>query len=260
MTAGRYVSCIRQSEFPADKLLREEFCSYWWLAVSHVRRPDQNGRMNVCRKRGAYPVPGMIKCSSCGRWAPADLNTQICVDCRVENDAESFMQMVCAWPRQDRPEFARRYWKRPASVREWLLAGMPVSVADIDKDLSVTPDSDDKGSLIDEADLFDGQLEQDQTWGHGPSFRETLQQLRRRFIKEETDKDDNKQLKTKYHGLGCCKLMLSENTGSLRKEISYFLSTGRIYARTRRVNDPYDEYERPLPMPGQKEQLDDDDE
>ena len=258
MTVGKYVSCIRQSEFPADKLLQEEFCSPWWLAASHVRRPDQDGRINICRKRGAYPAPGMIKCSACGRWAPADLNNQICVDCRIENDSQAFLRRAYAWPPEDRPEFARRYWRRPVLVHDWLLAGMPVPVGGIDKELPTPTDSDNKGSLIDEADLFDGQLEQDQTWGHGPSFREVLQQLRRRFTKEDTDKDGQKRLKTKYDALGCCKIMFSESERSLRKEIAFFRATGQIYFQARRVNDPYDKHEKHLPMPGQKEQLDDD--
>ena len=137
-------------------------------------------------------------------------------------------------------------------------SAIPLPLADIDNDLSIPPESDDGGSLINEADLFDGQLEQDQTWGHGPSFREVLQQIRSRFTKEDTGKDGQKRLKTKYHGLGCCKLMLPESERSLRKEIAFFRATGQIYSQARRANDSYDEYERPLPMPGQKEQLDDD--
>lgn len=254
MTAGKYVLCIRQSEFSSRRLLREEFCSPWWVAFSHARVRDAQGRMMVCRKRGAYPADGMIKCASCGKWAPADHNDPLCVDCRSESDFGAFLLRVRQWPAEDRHVLFRAYWRRPMPMRHWLKEGMPPPVTVIDCDLSIPIESDDADSPND-ADLHDGGLESDQTWGNAPNFHETLLRLRESFVEEYATKKGEKKLRLKRHGAGCHKVMLPESESGLRKEIAYYLAKGRVAPSARRLNDPSDRHERPLPMPGEEGRL-----
>lgn len=252
MTAGKYLSCIRQSEFSRRRLLREEFCSRWWIMFSHVKVRDAQGRVMVCRKRGAYPLDGMVKCSSCGKWAPADYSDPLCVDCRAEADFQAFLLRVRQRPIEDRHVLLRTYWRRPMPMRHWLKEGMPPTVTDIDCDLFILEESDDADSPVEDADLHDGGLESDQTWGNAPRFHDTLQRLRESFVEQYMTKKGKKKLRLKRHGAGCHKLMLPETENSLRKEIAYYFATGNMKRYARRLSNPFDKGERPLPFPGKK--------
>jgi len=255
VTAGKYVSCIRQSEFSSSRLLREEFCSPWWVAFGHVKVRDAHGRVMVCRKRGAYPAGGMVKCASCGKWAPANHSDSLCVDCRAEADFQAFLLRVRRWPAEDRHILFRTYWRRPMPMRHWLKEGMPPPVMIIDCDLSILEGAGDGDSPIEDADLHDGGLEPDQTWGNAPSFHETLLRLRESFVEEYRTKKGEKKLRLRRRGAGCHKAMLPESESGLRKEIAYYLAKGRIKRYARRLSNPFDKCERPLPMPGQEGRL-----
>ena len=249
MTADKYVSRIRQSEFSAQKLLQEEFCSPGWIAASHVIRSDALGRKLVCRKVGAYPVKGMVKCSDCGRWAPADTADVLCVDCRAVAANEALLARICRWPREDRVFLLQTSWRRPQPLRDWFEEGMPAPSGVMDFDRSAYDDGMADDSPLEQADLYDGHLERDQTWGNESSFHESLQRLRDSFVKECTTKSGEKKLRLRRHFLHQ-RIMLPESAATLRKEIAYYQRTGRIAPRARRINNPFDKSEIPIAMPG----------
>jgi hypothetical protein len=250
LNADKYESCVRQSAFNPRRLLAKEFCSDWWIGFSHVRRRDGHGRIVVCRKRGAYPTGDMVKCSDCGKWAPRRTSDTRCVDCRVESDDASFWHHVRRWPKRDRTEFLRRYWSRPQRTGEWLLTGMHRPKLRFDAVPSDEEDATDEDSLINEADLFNGELERDQTWGNAPSMHDMLEQLRSSFIEEITTKKGIKKKRLKRRGAGCHKVMLSESETALMNELAYYQRTGKIVPSARRLSNPFNKREKPLPMPG----------
>jgi len=249
VTAGKYVSCTRQSEFSEQKLL-EEFCSPWWIAASHVRRRDGQGRIFVCRKRNAYPVAGMVKCSACGKWAPADQDNPLCIDCGAEAEHERFLLRARQWPPEDRLYLFRTHWRRPMAMRHWLKEGMPPPVAVIDFDVTPSEDAGDDDSPIQQADLHDGSPEPDQIWGNVPSFHESLRRMRDRFIEEYVTRKGEKKLRLRRRLL-YQKAMLPETDNALRKEIAFYEATDKIRPRARRINNPFDKLEAPMKMPGQ---------
>lgn len=248
MSADRYESCVRQSDFSPNKLLATEFCSPWWVAASHVRRRDGLGRILVCRKRGTYPVGGMIRCPACGRAAPCDRDRSACTDCRVESDLARFYRRLNGLCTDDRVEYRRLYWRRPVRVSEWISEGMQAPRSEIDEDWMLMTDGQ---SSINEADLFGGSLESDQKWGNAPDYRDMLKQLRRRFVESYVTKKGEKRKRFKRRGAGCHKLMLAESEDALLKEIAYYQAHGVTRPSTRRLNNPFNRRERPLPMPGQ---------
>jgi len=251
VSADQYESCVRQSDFSPNKLLATEFCSPWWVAASHIRRRDGLGRMLVCRKHGAYPVGSMIRCPACGRSAPSDRDRIVCTDCHVESDLARFHQRLKGLCTDDRLEYRRLYWRRPVRVSEWINEGMQAPQSDVDDDLMM-PAEEKNGELpVSEADLFDGSLEADQKWGNAPDYRDLLKQLRRRFLESYVTKKGKKRKRIKRRGAGCRKLLLPESEGALLKEIAYCQAHGVTRPSTRRVSNPFDRRERPLPMPGQ---------
>lgn len=259
MAAGRYLSCTPRHAFSEAKLL-EEYCSPWWIAASHVRRRDRQGRIFVCRKRNAYPVKGMVKCADCGKWAPGEPLDALCCDCRTEAEYEGFLQRVRRWPAEDRPYLLRTHWHKPMGMGDWLSEGMPPSVSVIDFDVAPPEDARDHilstvekksrdGSPIQEADLYDGSPEHDQVWGSVPSFHESLRQVHHRFMEEYVNKKGEKKLRLRRRLL-YQKAMLPETDNALRKEIAYFQKKRKIHPRARRINNPFDKLEVPMKMPG----------
>ena len=254
MKPDEFLSCVRRSEFSTRRLLKEEFCSPWWVKAAHVSRRDAEGRILMCRKRGAYPVDGMVKCSRCGRWAPADSQGTSCVDCLVELDTLQFIKRAKGWAREDWAEISRVYWRRPVLVKRWFFEGMPPPSPEVDCELSVLEDADSGDSPVNEADIFDGVLESDQVWGNASGFRDLLRGLRSRFVEVRKTKKGKKRV-FKGKGAGCAKRLLPESESGLRREIAYFAAKGRLAPWTRRLSDPFDRDERPLPMPGEPGRL-----
>ncbi len=252
MFVAGFESCVPRSDFSVKRLLEAEFCSLEWVALSHVQRRDAQGRIIVCRKRGAYPVAGMIRCAECGRFAPADLGRQVCVDCRVEIDVRRFSKRLANLDRDDHVVLLALSWRRPPWAHDWLKEGMPVAQAGLDEGLLTDAHEQDGESSIDEADLFDGQLASDQTWGPGPSLRELRAQLRRRFLERYTTRKGRQRVRVKRHGAGCRMVLLTEASEALQKEIAYYEAKGIIHPSARRVSNPHDWRERPLPMPGRR--------
>lgn len=248
MTAEKYVSCTRRSEFSARKLLREEFCSPCWVAASHVRRRDDQGRILVCRKRNAYPVDGMVNCAACGKWAPADPLDPLCIDCRIERERERFLRRVRQWPPSDRVYLFRMHWRRSMGIRDWLWEGMPPPVAASDFDITPSEDAAGDDSPIQEADLYDGSPEPDQQWGNVPCFHESLRQMRHSFMEEYVTKKGQTKLRLRRRFI-YQKVMLPETDNALNKEIAYFKKTGKIAPSARRINNPFDKLEAPMKMP-----------
>lgn len=252
MTAGKYESHIRQSEFSHIKLLQDEFCSLSWIAASFALRRDCQGRKYYCRKRGAYPVPGMARCARCRVWAPTDGCDPLCATCRVETDQLRFVRRARRWPKEIRLELFRRYWRSSKSIKDWLYEGMPPSISDLEYQLDFPQDGQDDDSPIREADAFGGSLESDQRWGNTPGFRDALMELRRRFCVEREPEEGKKQWQLKPRGRGCRKAMLPESEKQLRREIDFYLRKGKIARYARRVSNPFDKFERPLAMPGRR--------
>lgn len=250
MSADRLESCVRQSEFSPKHLLATEFCSPWWIAATHVRRRDGLGRILVCRKRGTYPVGSMIRCPACGRAAPCDWGRSACTDCQVESDLARFHQRLKGLSTEDRVEYRRMYWRRPVRVSDWIKEGMKAPQSDIDDDWMATSENGDAESPINEADLFDGSLEADQKWGNAPDYRDMLKQLRRRFVESYVTKKGEKRRRMKRRGAGCRKILLAESEDVLLKEIAYYQRRGVIVPSARRLNNPFDRREQPMPMPG----------
>jgi hypothetical protein len=230
-------------------LLEEEFCSPWWIAASHVRRHDGQGRILVCRKRDAYPVAGMVQCSACGRWAPADPLDPLCIDCRTETEHERFLRRVRRWPPGDRADLFRTYWRRPMGMCDWFKEGMPPLVGVIDFDVVPPDGASDNDSPIRKADLYDGSLEPDQRWGDTSSFHESLRRMRDCFAEEYVTRKGEIKLRLRRR-FGHQKALLPESDNALRKEIAYFRKTGRIMPRARRLNNPFDKSETPMKAPG----------
>lgn len=251
MIAEEFESCVRRSDFSVKRLLETEFCSLEWVAVSHVQRRDVRGRIIVCRKRGAYPVEGMIRCAECGRFAPADLGRQVCVDCRVEIDLRRFHKWMVDLDCDDRIVLLAIYWCRPPRAYDWITEGMLAPHAGLDDGVLTDANEYVGESLIDEADLFDGHLESDQKWGNSPSSRDPLAQLRRRFLEPYTTKTGERRVRVKRRGAGCRMVLLAEDSNALQKEIEYYHAKGIIVPSARRVSNPHDRRDRPLPMPGQ---------
>ena len=249
MSAGKYVSYVRQSEFSERKLLRDEFCSPWWIAASHDRKRDAQGRIRVYRKREASPVGDMVKCSACGRWAPADQHDPLCIDCRAEADHENFLRRSRRWPIEDRVFVFRTYWRRPMAMRHWLKESMPPPVGVLDFDVTPSDNSGDDNSPVNEADIHDGSPEPDQGWGNVPGFHESLRRMRDRFVEEYVNKKGETNLRLRRRFL-YQKVMAPESENALRKEIAYYQKTGKIMPRARRLNNPFDKLEVPLKMPG----------
>lgn len=243
------MSCTPRNAFSEEKLL-EEYCSPWWIAASHIRRRDGQGRIVVCRKRDAYPVKGMVKCADCGKWAPAEPLDAVCCDCRVEAEYEGFLRRVRQWPAGDRAYLFRTYWRRPMGMCDWLSEGMPPSVSVIDFDVTPPEDVGDDDSPIQEADLYAGSPEPDQVWGNVPSFHESLRRVRHRFTEEYVNKKGEKKLRLRRRLL-YQKAMLPETDNALRKEIAYFEKKRKIRPWARRLNNPFDKQEAPLKMSGQ---------
>jgi len=150
---------------------------------------------------------------------------------------------------------------------DWLMFGMPIPTPIIDCDLSIplAPDEVDTiDSMDSDADIHSGGLESDQTWGNPPNFHLALRRLRRSFGKEvfKTKKDKKlppkrraKIWRLKYHGAGCHKVMLPETEKGLRKEIAYYLAKNKVAPAARRLHNPIDKFERPLPTPGKAGRL-----
>lgn len=269
MTAGRYESCARQSEFSEAKLLRDEFCSRWWVAESHAWDRDSNGRIWVGRKRGVYPPGGMIRCAACRRWTPPDWGGNLCVDCQADLDYEAFFKRLRHWCKCDWPIFFALHWRRPVWLPAWIEERMPISTAarsdyaarplheDEQQDRARTKEERDRdrivgGSLIDEADLFNGDLEPDQRWGPtGTDQRGAVRQLRKSFREVYRNKKGKRKWRVKRRGAGCTKAMLPESDGALRCEILYYKLTDKIRASARRLNNPFNKREDPIPMPGE---------
>jgi hypothetical protein len=252
VTAGKYESYIRQSAFSPTRLLRDEFCSLSWIKASFALRRDRQGRKFYCRKRGAYPVPGMARCARCRVWAPTDGCDPLCATCRIETDQLRFVRRARRWPKEIRLELFRRYWRSSKSIKDWLYEGMPASISDLEYHLDLPQDGEDEESPIGEADVFGGSLESDQRWGNTPSFRDALTELRRRFCTEHEPEEGKKQWRLRRRGGGCRKPMLPESKAQLRKEIDYYLRKGKIKRYARRVSNPFDKFERPLVMPGRR--------
>ena len=255
MIAGDFESCVRRSDFSIKRLLETEFCSLEWVALSHAQRRDPQGRIFVCRKRGAYPVEGMIRCAVCGRSAPPDFGREMCVDCRVEIDVRRFHEWLDKVDRDDRLFLLTIYWRRPPRARDWLKEWMLVPQIGLDEGMLADASDRVGRSLINEADLFDGHLESDQKWGNEPHARDLRTQLRRRFLERYTTKTGDRRTRVKRRGAGCRKAMLDEGTKALQKEIDYYHAKQSIVPRARRVSNPYDRREQPLPMPGEGQVL-----
>jgi hypothetical protein len=250
VTVERFESCVRQSEFAPQRLLETEFCSPWWLTASHVRRRDRQGRIVVCRKAGCYPIGGMVRCPECGRSAPPDISRAVCVDCRVEIEQRRFNERLRPLCRDDRVVLLAIYWRRPTRTQEWLSEGMPAPRAEVDDLTSLDDQDQDAGSAIDEADLFDGSLEPDQRWGNTPSSRDLLDQLRKRFLDPHGPQNPEQRQRIKRSGAGCRMILLPENDEALKKEIAYFQARGVVIPSARRVSNPRNRRERPVPMSG----------
>ena len=264
MIPKQYESRVRRSEFSAKQLLRDEFCSYFWFAASYRRKRDRRGRIWYYRKKGAYPVAGMIRCSDCGRWSPPWHDDDACTDCRTESIAVDLLRRLKRWPREDWLELLGISWRRPVYMPDWLDEDMPHPAVTATGYLpglespdgsTDSPFATDDDSPISEIDLFDGRLESDQRWGHTPSYHEILTRMRWRFRKRHKNEDGEWVEDFKPHGMGCTKVMLPETKKSLRNEIAYFRRHGAIKPWARRLNNPIDRHEYPLPSPGQQGDL-----
>jgi len=73
--------------------------------------------------------------------------------------------------------------------------------------------------------------------------------------RKRPSKKRRKDWRLKYHGAGCHKVMLPENEEGLRKEIAHYLAKNKIVPSARRLHNPTDKFERPLPMPGKAGRL-----
>ena len=294
MITTKYVSRTRKSDFSTGRLLEKEFCSIGWVESSYEQRQEKNGRGWFCRIRNAYPVAGMIKCAACKKWAPADRSTAmyanrsatthangptpqkpskvkryfLCTDCRMAADIKAFTKRLRQWHEDDREYLLKLYWKRPVITSHWLMEGMPPPTPAIDCDLSIpfVADSDDSDITdlpINDADLHAGGLESDQTWGNAPSYHAALHKLRESFLKGYSTKKDKtlppwlrpRRRRIKRYGAGCRKKMLPETEEHLQKEIDYYLSTNEIHPTARRLQNPANKHEIPLPMPSQEDKL-----
>ena len=202
--------------------------------------------MMVWRKRGAYPVGTMVKCSVCRKWAPRQHCDVLCVDCCVEHEHESLLRLMEGWGPEDRVELLRRSWRRPVRVLEWRAEGWQVPTAEFEIDVEVPE--------VSGGDFWTAP-EPDQTWGNGPDLGKMLRRLRRSFLEVRKNKKGEKKVRFKHHGAGCYKLMLPESETGLRKEIAYYIAKGKICPSALRLSNPFDRSEKPLPMPGQKGRL-----
>ncbi len=80
-----------------------------------------------------------------------------------------------------------------------------------------------------------------------PATRQRSSDVRRSIREHLTwvGKDDTRR------ATGCSKVLLSESEEALLKEIDYLHAKGSIVLSARRVSNPHDRREQPLPMPGQ---------
>jgi len=260
----QYESRVRRSEYSVEGLLTDEFCSALWLLASYERKRDRRGRIRYCRKKGAYPIPGMIRCCDCGRWSPPWHDDDVCTDCRMQRIVRDLFKRLKRWPRDDWPFLLKMWWRRPVYMYNWLNEGLPHPAVTAEVDLpepaspegaTDSPFAADDDSPISEADLFDGHLEPDQRWGHTPSSHEMLSRMRRRFHRRYKNKDGEWVEDLKPRGMGCTKVMLPETEKSLQNEIAYFKRRGEVKPWARRLHNPLDRYEYPMPAPEEQGDL-----